>query len=516
MTMKKINILLALVASVLFGLTSCEDNLDIQQHSVSSYDTYYQTDDEAEEGIVHCYVMMRTLYTGFNNDIQFVKEHLSDNIWSGGGNHYDGNYYQLADYTFSSDYAAISNIYTNLYNLIYATNVVIEKVKGGTEIQNRAIAEAKVFRAFANFQLVTLWGTAPLVKHTLSESEYMQPNSTPDSLWAAVETDLKEAINSGALTQKASVNQPTARVTKQFAQAMLGKAQLFQKKYAEAARTLDEVINSKLYILNPDLSNQGTPDGDNSVESLFEVNLPFDTNNRNENNNFRWIGAGLRAEKYSYTDGSPLCRATWGYQQPRKDLYDAFVKVEGKDGYRLNNTILTLDQLKEKLGATPIVEITDNEGYFNYKYRILAKYFANYFYANNVRVMKYNEVLLLAAEAHLQAGDAATAINYINEIRTRAKAPQLVAIDMETIKTESRLELYGEGQRYENLVRWGDAVKVLGHNGESNPALQTDGTVKWTSYNKAGECGFKERNYLWPFPATEIQVNKNLKQNEGW
>ena len=146
-----------------------------------------------------------------------------------------------------------------------------------------------MFRAFANFQLVTLWGTAPLVKHTLSESEYMQPNSTPDSLWAAVETDLKEAINSGALTQKASVNQPTARVTKQFAQAMLGKAQLFQKKYAEAARTLDEVINSKLYILNPDLSNQGTPDGDNSVESLFEVNLPFDTNNSNENSYFKFL-----------------------------------------------------------------------------------------------------------------------------------------------------------------------------------------------------------------------------------
>lgn len=131
--------------------------------------------------------------------------------------------------------------------------------------------------------------------------------------------------------------------------------------------------------------------------------------------------------------------------------------------------------------------------------------------------MKFNEVLLLSAEAHFQNGDQATAIKYINQIRDRAKAPEVASLTMDDIKTESRLELYLEGQRYENLIRWGDAATALEHNGEKNPALEADGTVKWTSYNKAGECGFvKGKNELWPFPAEEINVNHNMKQNNGY
>ena len=88
---------------------------------------------------------------------------------------------------------------------------------------------------------------------------------------------------------------------------------------------------------------------------------------------------------------------------------------------------------------------------------------------------------------------------------------------MDEIKTESRLELCFEGQRFENLVRWGDAPAVLGHNGEKNPVLHPDGSVTWDSYNKAGDCGFKAgKHELLPFPADEIYVNENIKQNPGW
>lgn len=514
--MKLRYILAGTVAAAALLFTSCSDKLDILQHSVSDVTLFYQTDAEAEEGIIACYDMVRTLESS-TNGLQFVKTHLSDDVWSGGNNHYDGTLYMLGDYTFSADYGSIQTMYENLYKLVYRANIVIERVTGESAVMKRAVAEAKVMRAYAYFNLTILWGTPPLVDHTLTDTEYMQSNSTTEALWAFIEKDLNEAISSGALTQKSNVNDKTYRVTKQYAQALLGKSLVFQKKWADAAKVLNEVVNSGLYALNPDLSNIYTPLGVMSTESVFEINCLNDRN-VGANSNFKWTFMGLRGEKYSYTDATVFASSTFGFQNPRKDLYDAFVAVEGVDGYRLNNTILTRDQMKNDYGTEPIMIITDNEGYWNFKQRILKSIWAGYFYANNERIMRYTEVLLLAAEACLQSGDATTATKYINEIRTRAKAPLISGtVTMDDIKTESRLELCFEGQRFENLVRWGDGPAALGKNGEKNPALQVDGTVKWESFNEGVTCGFKEgKHELLPFPANEMTVNDNMKQNPGW
>jgi starch-binding outer membrane protein, SusD/RagB family len=509
---------LILVVVGVLSFTSCEDNLDIKQHSVSSMDSYYKTDSEAEKGIVACYAAFRTLHLSFGC-MHETFNFLSDDVWTGGGNHYDGTHYKLGDYSFDAAYGGISSLYNNLYTLVYRTNVVIENVTGESDVMKRAVAEAKVFRAYAYFYLTTLWGTPPLVDHTLSESEYMQPNSATAALWAFVEQNLTEAISSNALTQKSSISDKNYRVTKQFAQALLGKTYIFQKKYSEAASMLDNVINSGLYDLNADLTNMGTPLGNMTKESIFEVNSVNDNSQSATNNNLRWTTMGLRGEKYSYTTANIFATSTWGFEVPTKNLYDAFVSVEGVNGYRLNNVIKTRQQMIDQFGVQNILLITDNEGYYGYKYRVLKSLWAGYFYANNTRIMKYNEVLLLAAEAYLQSGNAAKATGYINLIRTRAQAPTISGtVTMDQIKTESRLELCWEGQRFENIIRWGDAAILLAAKGQLNPELQLDGSVTWTSYNSdSNKCGFKVgKHELLPFPETEISINKNIVQNPGW
>ena len=107
---------------------------------------------------------------------------------------------------------------------------------------------------------------------------------------------------------------------------------------------------------------------------------------------------------------------------------------------------------------------------------------------------------------------------YINEIRTRAQAPLIEGtVTMDQIKTESRLELCFEGQRYENLIRWGEAASALAKNGERNPVLHPDGTVGWESFNAAGKCGFKTgKHELLPFPPNEVMVNSKIQQNPNW
>ena len=101
--------LIHVVVSVI-SFTSCEDKLDIQQHSVSAIDSYYQTDSEAEEGIVACYGAFRSIHSGFLGTLQQTENNLSDDIWPGGGNHYDGSGWQLGDYTFDAANGTITSL----------------------------------------------------------------------------------------------------------------------------------------------------------------------------------------------------------------------------------------------------------------------------------------------------------------------------------------------------------------------------------------------------------------------
>ena len=198
----------------------------------------------------------------------------------------------------------------------------------------------------------------------------------------------------------------------------------------------------------------------------------------------------------SYTvcwDGVPQCSILTSRPQPfhkvatvsvtlQKSLYDAFVAEETADGYRLNQTIITYKQL-ESLG----ISLRDgnimvgNEGYFSWKYRALKE---DCMYDNpglqfyqyiNLRFMRYAEVLLMAAEAHVQAGSGQDkALNYINEIRQRAQLAPLSTVTLDDIKTEKRLELCMEGVRYQDLIRWGDAEEVLKEQGHYVPSLVMD------------------------------------------
>jgi hypothetical protein len=115
-------ILTTFAAAGALMLTSCEGMLDIPQHSVSPVEGYYDTDAGAEEGITAVYGMMRNLENGMCAFSQF-KDFLSDDVWTGGGSHYDGTFYMLNDYTFGTEYGTLSTVYGNLYNMIYAANV---------------------------------------------------------------------------------------------------------------------------------------------------------------------------------------------------------------------------------------------------------------------------------------------------------------------------------------------------------------------------------------------------------
>jgi hypothetical protein len=235
-----------------------------------------------------------------------------------------------------------------------------------------------------------------------------------------------------------------------------------------------------------------------------------------------YLMTGWRSDKLTVSGEASgyIATGTYGFMNPRKSLYDAFVDREGADGYRLNSTLRSYEQLS-KIGVSlqPGANMVGHEGYFMWKTRTLKEdciYDASYFQALqyiNLRVMRYAEVLLLAAEAHVQGGDKNKALSYINRIRSRARLTNLSAVTLDDVKKEKQLELCMECVRFQDLTRWNDAEAAMGQQGKEIPAFSSEG-VKFLFKNST--YGFKAKHKLLPIPRKELELNPNMKQNENW
>ncbi len=521
--MKRLYISMVVAASLALGLTSCEDRLDIAKHgNMGSQETFYKNDTEAQQALASLYVTFRSNYFNWF----FLKNLLSDDVWCGGGSRGDNaEMEKLNEFTFDTDHSIVRNEYSSLYAIIYKANLIIDQVAPETQEMKRCIAEARFFRAWSHFELVTLWGTAPVVDHLLSPAEYRPSNSSPETLWAAIEADLKAAIDADALPSKTDVNdrETGIRVTRETAEAYLGKAYLFQGKYAEAAQILEQVIQSGKYALyTGDYDQLLHAVNNNGCESMFEAQLRNDSEQAWNQMTMLYLMQGWRTDKLLYQGqaAADIATGTYGFLNPRKSLYDAFVATEGTDGYRLKSTIRTYQQMQDYgISLQPGAYLYGNEGYFMWKTRPLkadcimdAPYFQALQYSD-MRIMRYAEVLLMAAEAQLQAGNQNKALEYVNMIRTRAHLSPLATVTLQDIKNEKRLELCLESVRYQDLVRWGDAKATLGNQGAQIPSLTATG-VQWIYKNST--YGYQDRNKLLPIPLKEIELNPNISQNEGW
>ena len=539
-------------------LQGCEKQLDIQQHGSIGVDEFYQTDADAESAVANLYCVWR----GSFGHRMFLFSLLSDDSMRGGSssNKY-APFAQMASWTFNSGCTYVRNYYEDCYAIIYASNLIIDNITPDTDVKKQVVAEAKFFRGYSHLHLAALWGeTVPMVDHLLAPDEYHVTNSQPGEVWNLVESDLKDAI--AVLPSKQGLGDKTVtRVTKEAAEVYLGKAYLWQKKYSEARKEFEKVIDSNLYDLwdgnFEDMVHVAT---NNNCEKVLEAYVPEDSENMRANGISSMNGgngylqmAGFYFSFFKASNDAKKQLATGdGWFPPRKGLYNAFVAEEGENGYRLNASIKTIKQMND-LGFTyEGKDMWCTDGFINWKNRILNAdlvggaptgrsantMFINYCY------VRFAEVLLLAAEANLRASDGsqAKADNYVNRVRRRAKLSDKSNVTLDDIKTEKRLELCFEGVRYMDLIRWQriegthDAYNAMkdqdkevyhihgvqtGQDAKGNPVYQkdNDGNVVWEQYlaNKY-DGGFKEgKHELLPYPLEEMDVNGSyINQNPNW
>lgn len=588
--MKTKYLFLGLVAFLILSMYSCEsDLLDIPRKGAQTQDTFYKTDNDANAAIATVYnYVWTTTYSNSLGIYPFLKNILSDDVYSGGQKRNDQPLYEnINEFNFATDNSYILSYFQGLYNLIYRCNLIIENFVGDnldTNIKKAAVAQAKVWRAWAYTELITMWGTPPLVDHTLTPSEYQQGNGDPVELWKLVETDLKDAISSGFLAEKTGVNDAIATVTKGYAQSLLGKAYVYMtyslaggayggpqaeaavtaaassEYWGKAATVFDEVINSQKYALYAgDFFNIFKEATNWSSENMFEFNRIYNSTNTSNNLscNFESFMIGWDGPRMTgYGDHQQCIRAS-NFLTPRREAYDAMVAWEGStEGHRIKGSIMTYEQVVNDLDIAmtngTINTVYACDGVFDLKYFRDEKKDCNTGHQTEKHypLMRYSEVLLLAAEANLMAGFQDKADLYMSEVRNRAGLDPIIGVSLSDIQQEKRCELYLEGVRYYDIIRWGLAFDLQKEQGktvpyfsaytagvsadnEGNPIIDS----RWTGVVAVNDVeytlgvtdqtlntvyGFKKgKHELLPFPQKEILLSGEvvggpLVQNPNW
>lgn len=508
--MKNSNIKSTLVGlSVMVLSTGCKKFLEQDVPGRLTEQTFYKTDTDAQQAVIGIYDLMQAHYNSSWVSMFMVKTLLSDDANAGGSGPGDQEAYQSLDnFNHDADNAAVLGVWRLAYGTIYRANKVINNVAPENDLRKRLIAEAKVLRAYNYLDLVSLWGDVPLVTGDISPSQYQSVGrAKKEDVYALIVKDLQEAM--ADLPLKSSY--PAAdkfRVSKGTAQALLGKAYLYQQKWAEAAAQFETVITSGQYGLEASIGKVFSRAGEFGIESIFEVSY---TNGRNYNwGNFPWDWQpesnihiqlmGPRSDYYTKAPADSLIGG-WGFMSPKAKLYNAFVAAG--DVNRRSNSVMSEAELKAAGGNWTSPTAWDYEGYFQRKYGTFSTQtsssgadVAELNYGTNWRLIRYADVLLMAAEANYRANNEGKALIYLNQVRQRT-ATALPALNVggaalfQAIVTERQLELAFEGFRFVDLVRWGLAAQEL------------------------GSLGYQPKHALLPIPSQDIRT-AGLSQNTGY
>lgn len=503
----KIQYKIFVVFALMLSFTACnKDFLDVDPIGQVAVQDFYQTDEDATRAIMASYDILQWMNARDWNSAYLVKTFPSDESNVAGGS--DGDqppYQELGVYTYGSTNDPISAVWESNYFGIYRSNMVINNVSGTTPLQKQIIGEAQFLRAFYYFEIASMFGNGPLILRELAPSEYSQPFVDATTLYNQAIADLEAAI--AVLPMKSEYDPlDVFRASKGAAQALLGKVHLYAKNWAASATAFEAVITSQEYELQGDFSTLFLQESEFGVESLLEASwvttMGYDWGtfqwggNRAMENNITWQLCGPRGE--AFVAGETGLMGGWGFNLPKQSLYDVF-DAEG-DEVRKAATLLSLEDLQAQGGDWTDPNSWGWDGCVRVKYSTRMDETSDVDgavpelnYGTNLRLIRYADVLLMAAEAHHMNGNDGTAANYLNEVRTRAGLGSYAGDIMNAIKKERQLELSFEGVRFLDLIRWGDAATVL------------------------GPLGFVEgKHNLFPIPSSEMRNNSNAVQNAGY
>lgn len=400
---------------------------------------------------------------------------------------------EIDNFTFDASNIAPFSVWEGYYRGIYRANVALQNIPDiemDEALKARLLGECQFLRAYFYFNLVRWFGDLPLILEPLSPSEFEQERVPVEAVYQQIVADFQAA--EAALPLKS--NYPSSelgRATKGAAQAFLAKVYLTQGDFVQAEELALKVINSGEYDLLEKYSDIFTHIGENAEESVFEVQTAA----------FVPAVTGSQYNEVQGVRGTP--NLGWGFNRPSDDLIQAY---EPGDPRREATILYPGEVLPD---GSDIVQ--DNPNIVNERYNQKA-FVPDHpgFNGNgpgNIRILRYADVLLMAAEAMNENGKSTEALGYLNQIRNRARGnrppvilPEITVTDQSTLRQliwqERRVELAMEQHRWFDLLRQKRAGSVM---------------------KAVGKNFIEGKHELFPIPQSEIDLGAGfLTQNPGY
>lgn len=484
--------------TLLFTLLSfsfgCNKFLDINPLYTQDAENFFENKEDYERALIGAYDLLQSSFATL-----WIGEIASDNAIAGGESVSDTRgLHEIENMTHNAVSNELRSIFRWMYAGITRANYLLENQnKIDFDGKDKIVAEAKFLRAYYYFELVKYFGDVPLVvDKRLGADEVTKIERTPKSeVYAQIEKDLNDAAD--VLDWNSPIK---GKITKGASLALLGKVYLYQDKFAQAATTLDLVINQNKYALISDYTALFSVVNEGHSETVFDVEY-----SGAEGGSYGCLiclegnaAPGFQGiRQYNgpiYGDGN-------SYNLPTQNLYDAFAAGD----IRRDATVLDLDAFIARQSNPASITYAKggggHTGFYNNKYIKRQGEIGlpdnDLTSPVNYRAIRYADVLLMAAEAHNRSTtpNDAKAREYLKEVRDRVNMPEITTSGTqltEDIWAERRFELSGEGHRFFDLVRTGKAAAAI--------------------------TGFVTgKNELFPIPQVEIDLSGgNWSQNNNY
>ena len=511
---------LALFALLSLNISCSDDVLNQDNPNALVPSSFWSTPEDANKAIIGAYspFIAITYYSRFE---VFLSDYRDDVV----------NGFNSSDRTAAGAFNATADrnapkwMWEAQFRGVSRANDVLFYVPGiemdGTEKDN-IIGEAYFIRGFNYFNLINNFLNVPIITEPASISKDLDllSQAPPADTWALIEADLKIAQSKLPMSWPADQK---GRATYGAATGLLGKVYLYQGKYAEAKAEFIKVMDGSFELME-DYADNFTEEFENNKESLFEIQLISDGNQGwGADAASSGSGSAYQADlaPVGYTNQNTMRVNQWAL-----DLFLDEQTVNGENDPRTyttffwnteDSTIYEGDTLRSRTYLnTSYADAFDASGtnifgnkYADWKFNGKEESRDGGWHSsgNNLRILRYADVLLMFAEAEFMLnGSTAAALNAINEVRERVDLAPHAVITMQDIEDERVKELTFERTRYFDLLRW-DRVKsrIV-----DNPDLKSESGG--TSSYKPG------REYL-SIPLSELDGNNNdegFKQNPGY
>lgn len=565
--MKKITTYIVLLITI-YGFSSCEDQLTKAPLDSPSSETFYSSQEELELALNGVYTGLWWEYNASTPPIYQIMDISTDLAFYRGG-------HEIGDVgrgNHTSQSGVFRTTWFHFYRSIARANSLLQNMhraegKASPQFLTQVEAETRFLRAYFYHHLTELYGDVPLLLEVPTPDQAEIGRSPKSEVLRQIHADLDFAIQN--LTPRAGGDKGLA--SRGAALALKARSALYNGDYRTAADASWQIINSNQYELYPDYELLFKYEGERNSGVILDLPLKIGvkayeyaqrTGTRNSGTTSAYVPSQFLIDSYHVIDGLPI---------DQSPLYDPANPFENRDPrldasiVRPQSTFLGYvfethpDSVLTWRTVNGVQTRVTNEDAINafasYTGYVWRKYLDERDFPENIRqtelnpiLIRYAEVLLIYAEAKIELNEIdQSVLDALNAVRARGygvdiaqtdQYPAISTLDQTELRRELRyerkIELAGEGFRRFDILRWGIADEImpgvlrgrpfgayssipnppviqvdLGHHPDYGSTADLYRNVEVRSFNS-------NRDWLWPIPQAELDVNDAITQNPGY